>query len=66
MLIVARKEGQDLHIGDEIRIEVKSIDGKWVKLAIDAPRSIPIAWDRETKGEEGTEREGGGGSEGGA
>ena len=43
MLILQRKEGESLLIGDDIRVTVVSVEaGGRVRLAIDAPRSLPI------------------------
>lgn len=43
MLILQRKKNQSITIGSDITITVSDIGGDQVKLAIDAPRSIPIA-----------------------
>lgn len=37
MLILSRRAGESLHIGDHIKITVFSIQGKQVKLGIDVP-----------------------------
>ena len=37
MLILARRAGESLHIGEHIKITVFSIQGKQVKLGIDVP-----------------------------
>lgn len=43
MLILQRKPGESLVIGDEIRITVVAVEaGGRVRLAIDAPRDMPI------------------------
>jgi carbon storage regulator len=42
MLVIARKVGQTVLIGDEIEITVSSVRGDQVRLAINAPRSISI------------------------
>ena len=42
MLVVARKVGQTLLIGEEIEVTVAAIRGDQVRLAIKAPRSISI------------------------
>lgn len=42
MLIVTRKAGAALFIGDHIRIEILAIAGNQVKLGIEAPREIPV------------------------
>ena len=46
MLVLARKTGEALLIGDDIVIEVLEIRGDAVKLGIRAPRDIPV-WRRE-------------------
>ena len=42
MLILQRKAGESLVIGDDITVRVVSVDGTRVRLAIDAPGDIPI------------------------
>jgi carbon storage regulator CsrA len=42
MLVIARKIGQTIRIGDNIEITVSAIRGDQVRLAIQAPREIPI------------------------
>jgi carbon storage regulator len=42
MLVIARKIGQKVLIGDDIEITVSSIRGDQVRLAINAPRSVSI------------------------
>lgn len=42
MLILQRKAGESLLIGDDISISVVSIDGGRVRLAISAPQDVPI------------------------
>lgn len=42
MLILRRKAGEALHIGDDIRITVVSVDEGGARLAIEAPREIPV------------------------
>ena len=42
MLVLTHKEGEVLQIGDDIRIHVKRIKGNWVRLCIDAPRSVEL------------------------
>lgn len=45
MLLLSRKKGQRILIGDNIVIEVKSISGNQVSIGIDAPDGISV--DRE-------------------
>lgn len=42
MLILQRKKGESLSIADNITLTVVETGADWVKLAIDAPREIPI------------------------
>lgn len=42
MLILRRKEGETLLIGDDIKIMVLDTSDGGVRLAIDAPKEIPI------------------------
>jgi len=42
LLILQRKPGESLLIGDDISITVVSVDGGRVRLAIAAPQKIPI------------------------
>ena len=42
MLVLTRRLGESIHIGDTIKITVVDIDGKQVKIGIEAPRDISI------------------------
>lgn len=42
MLILTRKPGESITIGDDIKIQVIEIKGKQVRLGIDAPKSYII------------------------
>ena len=42
MLILQRKAGESLAIGDEIEISILSIEAGRVRLAIQAPKSVSI------------------------
>lgn len=42
MLILQRKAGESLLIGEEIEISILSIESGRVRLAIQAPKSVPI------------------------
>ncbi|MCL4428315.1 MAG: carbon storage regulator CsrA [Deltaproteobacteria bacterium] len=42
MLILARKTGESIKIGDDITLEVISVAGNTVKIGIDAPKEIGI------------------------
>ncbi|MBU1219805.1 carbon storage regulator [Myxococcota bacterium] len=42
MLTLTRRPGQEIRIGDGVRILVKEIRGKQVRLGIEAPPGVPI------------------------
>ena len=42
MLVLARQEKQRIQIGPDITVTVVRIEGKWVKIGIDAPREVRI------------------------
>ncbi len=42
MLILQRREGEQVLIGDDISVSVVSVDGNRVRLAISAPREVSI------------------------
>jgi len=58
VLVLTRKEGEAIRVGDEVRVVVVAIRGKQVKLGIEAPRSVVI--DREERVDD-ERREGDGG-----
>ena len=42
MLIITRRAGERIMVGDEITIEVMEIVGNSVRIGISAPRSVPV------------------------
>jgi carbon storage regulator len=42
MLVLTRKIGEKIQIGDDIILTVVSIDGRRIRLGIEAPRETPI------------------------
>lgn len=42
MLILSRKKGEAIKIGDDIEIKVVAISGDQVKIGIDAPKYIEV------------------------
>lgn len=42
MLILGRRVGQGIRIGDAIRISVMAVDGQFVRLGFEAPASYKI------------------------
>lgn len=42
MLVLSRKPGESVIIGDEVRITVLSISGKQIRIGIEAPSEIAV------------------------
>ncbi len=42
MLVLSRKVGERIHVGDDIVLEIRRIAGNRVTLALDAPRTVRI------------------------
>jgi carbon storage regulator len=42
MLILTRKIGQTIKIGDDVDITVLGVQGKQVRIGIDAPREVSV------------------------
>lgn len=42
MLILTRKQGESIRIGDEIEVKIVAVEGDQIKLGITAPRDIDI------------------------
>lgn len=42
MLILQRKEGESVHIGEDVEITVLAVEAGRVRLAIQAPRDVTI------------------------
>ena len=42
MLILSRKTGETIHIGDDIEITVLGAKGNQVRIGINAPEEIPV------------------------
>jgi carbon storage regulator len=41
-LILARKAGQKILVGSDVTIEVFSVEGSYVRIAITAPADVPV------------------------
>jgi carbon storage regulator len=50
MLVLSRKPGEAIHIGDEIVVKIIKVSGNAVRLAFDAPAEVRIhrgeVWER--------------------
>lgn len=42
MLILTRRPGESLHIGDHIKITVLSVQGKQIKIGLQVPDETPV------------------------
>jgi carbon storage regulator len=42
MLVLTRRIGEEIQIGEEIRIMVVAVKGEKVRIGIEAPTSIPV------------------------
>lgn len=42
MLVLSRKIGEKIHVGDSITVEVRRVAGNRVSLAIEAPRHVRV------------------------
>ncbi len=42
MLVLSRKIGERIHIGDEVFIEIRRVAGNRVTIAVNAPREVRI------------------------
>ena len=42
MLIITRRAGERIRVGDDVLIEVMEVTGSTVRLGIAAPKSIPV------------------------
>ena len=42
MLILTRRIGESLNIGDDVQVTVLGIKGNQVRIGIDAPKDIPV------------------------
>ena len=45
MLVFTLKSGEEFHIGDDVRVRILKLEGRQVRVGIDAPRQLDI--DRE-------------------
>jgi carbon storage regulator len=45
MLVLAREVDQTIMVGDDIKITVVALNGRRVKIGVEAPKSLPV--DRE-------------------
>jgi carbon storage regulator len=46
MLVLSRKPGEALRIGEDVEITIVEVKGEMVRIGIDAPRNVPV-WRKE-------------------
>ncbi len=42
MLILTRRPGESIHLGDNIKITILSVKGKQIKIGLDVPEDLPV------------------------
>lgn len=42
MLILTRKQGESITIGDNIKITILDVKGKYVRVGVEAPRELAV------------------------
>jgi len=42
MLILTRKPGETIVIGDTIKVTILGVEGKQIRIGIDAPKDVPV------------------------
>jgi carbon storage regulator len=42
MLILSRRPGESVHVGDDIKITILSIKGQQIKLGLEVPEHMPV------------------------
>jgi carbon storage regulator len=42
MLILTRKQGESITIGDDIKVTILDVKGKYVRVGVDAPRVLAV------------------------
>jgi len=42
MLILTRRPGESIHLGDNIKITVLGVQGKQIKIGLEVPQEMPV------------------------
>lgn len=42
MLILTRKQGESITIGDHIKVTILDVKGKYVRVGVEAPRNLAV------------------------
>jgi carbon storage regulator len=51
MLVLKRKTGETIQLGDDVRVTVRQVQGDRVRLAITAPGNVPVVHYRLVMGD---------------
>lgn len=42
MLILTRRPGESIHLGDKIKVTVLGVQGKQIKIGLEVPQEMPV------------------------
>lgn len=42
MLVLSRRIGEEILVGDDVRIRVLDVNGSRVRIGVDAPKEVPV------------------------
>ena len=42
MLVLSRKKGETIHIGNDIEVKILAVEGEQIKIGIVAPKSVKV------------------------
>jgi carbon storage regulator len=42
MLVLTRRPGESIHVGDDIKITLLSVKGKQIKIGLEVPQDMPV------------------------
>jgi carbon storage regulator len=42
MLILTRKQGESITIGDDIKVTILDVKGKYIRVGVEAPRALAV------------------------
>ncbi|MEE9912650.1 MAG: carbon storage regulator CsrA [Deltaproteobacteria bacterium] len=51
MLILTRKQGESITIGDDIKVTILDVKGKYVRVGVEAPRELAVHRQEITPGD---------------
>lgn len=42
MLVLSRKPGQAIHIGDDVKLVIVRVKGNQIQIGVEAPKDVPV------------------------